>query len=152
MQPLKRRKTCLTPTRGPSPWIEENSSINEAEGVLLIIAGTGSVRLPDRHLDDSDVVSVELAGKLTVKVPCNIFGRWRLLSKWREFVEILVIQLLEKGVGLLLEDLEVDTESGLVQFASSYGDLDLPVVTVQVLAVSLIMCEAVGGSKRGVNR
>jgi hypothetical protein len=54
-------------------------------------------------------------------------------------------------VRFLLEYLEIDPESGLVKLLGGHGYFHLPVVAVEVFAVSLIVNETMGSGKRGVN-
>jgi hypothetical protein len=126
--------------------MEEKSSTSVAS---LIVRGAGHVRLPHRYLLDFYVVIVELPAKLGIEVPGDMLRRGGDLQERRELVEILVIEGLEKLLGLFLEDLEIDAEPGFVQFAGIDGDLNLPVVAMKVFTVPLVVDKIVGRSEGG---
>jgi acetyl-CoA synthetase len=58
-----------------------------------------------------------------------------------------VVKFLDDGAGFALQHLEVDRQSGLVQFLGLDCQLDLPVMAMQVLAISLIIDQIVRGGK-----
>src|SRR5512137_1750180 len=116
--------------------MEEKSSTSVA---LLIVRGAGHIRLPHRHLLDLHVVIVEPAAEFAVKVPGYLLRRGGDLQKRRKLVEIFMVEGLEQLPGLFLDEFEVYTEPGLVQFAGGDGNLNLPVVAVEIFAIPLVV-------------
>jgi len=58
-----------------------------------------------------------------------------------------VVEFAEQFLGVAFEDFEIDAEAGRIQFPGTDSDLDIPVVAVQIFAVTLVVDQAVGRCK-----
>jgi hypothetical protein len=59
-----------------------------------------------------------------------------------------VVQALQERIGFGLENFKVDTKTGLIEFYGRCGNLHLPVMPMQVLAITLVMDKTMGCGKR----
>ena len=90
---------------------------------------------------------VELVTQPMEEKTGDLFRGWTDLAENRKVVEILVVKLAEQFLGVVFENLEVNSQPGRIQFLSANGDLDVPIVAMQVFAVTLVVHKPVGRSK-----
>ena len=75
-------------------------------------------------------------------VPRKVLSRRvQLLVEWRQFVDVAMVEVLYDLVGGSLQITEVDEQADVVQLLTPSIDLDLVIVTVQVLALPLITAQ-----------
>jgi hypothetical protein len=60
-----------------------------------------------------------------------------------------VVEVIDYGAHDLLEELEVEEQTGFIEVFALEGDEDLVVVTVRILALATIVAEVVAGRKAG---
>lgn len=117
--------------------------------------GNGSVSLigrdAGRSLETSDLVYPDpIVADPRIEIFANVCGevlcrRVEFFIERRKFVQIPVIQVVDDLVGRVFQIAKVDEQSDIVQLRSAGVDLDLVVVSVQILAFSLVTAQLMRG-------
>ena len=84
---------------------------------------------------------------LVVEILGDVFGRGIERGEGLEVVQHLVVDAVDDRAQHVLEQLEVEEQSGFVERGAGQRDADLVVVAVRVLALAFVVAEIVAGGE-----
>src|SRR6185312_10184489 len=117
---------------------------------LLGIPGGGGIRLPDGHIfyvDASVADRPETCVRLIIKIFGYILRGWIQHLERLNVIEHLVIKAVNYALHDFLQVLEIQQQTGLVQFRAAQSDPDLVVVAVRVLTLAPVIPQIMSGCK-----
>src|SRR6516225_1384235 len=123
-------------------------------GNSLVVRSRGCVSFPNGavlHAHATARHAIELMIGFVVEELGQIFGRRIQYRERLQLIEHLVVDAVDYWPHHLLEQLEVEQETGLIEHGTGQGHADFIVVAVRVLALAFVIPEVVPGAESGLH-